>query len=722
MPFAYFRTLCPNCGGRISTDRLEAGLACETCLKETLPDGDLCTLLRSANRLNGYRWVCYLQETEQAFADFFRRHWGVDLWSLQRVWARRVLLGESFALIAPTGVGKTTFGIAMAHFLAGNAYIIAPTRMLVEQVAERCQKFGNKKVLAYMGRSKERKAIEAGDYEILVTTSMFLATSFDLLQGRRFDFVFVDDVDALLKSGRNVDKVLKLLGFTDADIEAAWQTIKGVKGTPSETEGADESAGEQTDEDPELTEAPEESSEEFPPSLIPRPSSHPHGILVVSSATLRPRTKRVALFRALLGFEVAPVRVTVRNVCDAVRWVRNFDAARRQAIKWVKRLGKGGLIFVSSEEGREGVTKVVAALRRAGIAAAPYDELDLEAFRKGDIAVAVGIAIPTNALVRGVDLPETIRYALFLDAPKMTFPLTTDQPRNFSALLLALREVSDDKARIDAYLATMRRYRYLRPDQPLPKRVQEVADYLRQQFADEQVLRKLEASETVTLHRRNGQLFITFGDAASYLQASGRTSRLFAGGISRGISLLLAWDKKAFHSLRRRLRLFFDEVEFIPADQVDWDEELRKVDEDRQRIRTLLSASAPSNQTKLDIRTTLVIVESPNKARTIAHFFGTPQRRLLNGLSVWEVTTGDRLLAVTASLGHVFDLVEREGLHGVLQLNGTFVPVYSTIKSCPKCGEQTTEDACACGTAPERDKRTLLEALQRLSVQFDESD
>jgi reverse gyrase len=278
--------------------------------------------------------------------------------------------------------------------------------------------------------------------------------------------------------------------------------------------------------------------------------------------------------------------VTVRNVCDAVQWVRDFDDAKRQAIEWVKRLGKGGLIFVSREEGREGVAQVVATLRQAGIAAVAYDELDLDAFRKGDIAVAVGIAIPTNALVRGVDLPETIRYALFLNAPKMTFPLTTDQPRNFSALLLALREVSDDKARIDADLATMRRYRYLRPDQPLPKRVQEIADYLRQQFADEQVLRKLEASETVTLHRRNGQLFITFGDAASYLQASGRTSRLFAGGISRGISLLLAWDKKAFHSLRRRLRLFFDEVEFIPAEQVNWDEELRKVDEDRQRIRT----------------------------------------------------------------------------------------------------------------------------------------
>ncbi|MDT7892926.1 MAG: hypothetical protein RRA51_01295, partial [Armatimonadota bacterium] len=32
MPFAIFHHLCPNCGGRVSVDRLEAGLACAKCL------------------------------------------------------------------------------------------------------------------------------------------------------------------------------------------------------------------------------------------------------------------------------------------------------------------------------------------------------------------------------------------------------------------------------------------------------------------------------------------------------------------------------------------------------------------------------------------------------------------------------------------------------------------------------------------------------------------
>ncbi|MFA0736409.1 MAG: hypothetical protein OGMRLDGQ_002909 [Candidatus Fervidibacter sp.] len=724
MPFAIFHHLCPNCGGRVSADRLEAGLACAKCLpieavrKETAHQQPLlCDLLRERGNLQNYRWVCYLHENEKAFEEFFRRHLGFDLWSLQRVWARRVLLGESFALIAPTGVGKTTFGIAMAHFLPGTAYIIVPTRMLVEQVAERCQAFGNKKVVAYLGRVRERRAIESGDYEVLITTSMFLSASFELLNGRRFDFVFVDDVDALLKSGRNVDKVLKLLGFSDEEIESAWaQVTKKVPVTVAEET-------EQEEETEDIFGEPEENESELEQTQLV--SARPKGILVVSSATLRPRTRRVALFRTLLGFEVAPVRVTVRNICDAIQWVKDLNEAKQQLVRWIKRFGKGGLIFVSGEIGREGVSEIVHHLQQNGITAAPYDDLDLEAFQRGEIDVAVGIAIPTNALVRGVDLPETIRYAIFVDVPKISFPLTTDDPRNFTGLLLALREVSDDKARIDAYLSTMRQYRYLRPDQPLPKRVQEIADYLKQQFSDESVLAKLEAAETVTLHRRDGQLFVTFGDAASYLQASGRTSRLFAGGISRGISLVLAWDRKAFHSLVRRLRLFYDEIEFADAGQIDWEEELRKVDEDRERIRSLLASKSeaevePKVLARPEIRTTLVIVESPNKARTIAHFFGTPQRRIINGLSVWEVTTGDRLLAITASLGHVFDLVEREGIYGVLQLDGNFVPVYNSIKSCPHCGEQTTEDTCSCGKPPERDKLTLVQALQRVAVQFDE--
>jgi reverse gyrase len=84
-----------------------------------------------------------------------------------------------------------------------------------------------------------------------------------------------------------------------------------------------------------------------------------------------------------LGFEVAPVRVTVRNICDAIQWVKDLNEAERQLVRWIKRFGKGGLVFVSSEMGREGVSEIVTYLQRRKIVAAPYDELNLTAFQRG---------------------------------------------------------------------------------------------------------------------------------------------------------------------------------------------------------------------------------------------------------------------------------------------------------------------------------------------------
>lgn len=62
MHFALFRNLCPNCGGRISVDRLEKGWACEKCLSELkgMPsDQKLGELLQEKGRLQAYRWACY---------------------------------------------------------------------------------------------------------------------------------------------------------------------------------------------------------------------------------------------------------------------------------------------------------------------------------------------------------------------------------------------------------------------------------------------------------------------------------------------------------------------------------------------------------------------------------------------------------------------------------------------------------------------------------------
>jgi len=78
------------------------------------------------------------------------------------------------------------------------------------------------------------------------------------------------------------------------------------------------------------------------------------------------------------------------------------------------------------------------------------------------------------------------------------------------------------------------------------------------------------------------------------------------------------------------------------------------------------------------------------------------------------------VIAITASLGHVFDLIENEGLYGVLEQGDHYVPIYASIKVCEECGEQTTNKTCSKKHAKIQDKLKLISAFRRLALQFDE--
>lgn len=69
-------------------------------------------------------------------------------------------------------------------------------------------------------------------------------------------------------------------------------------------------------------------------------------MLVVSSATSQPRSNRIKIFRELLGFEVGTPTFYLRNVIDTF-------TEKGSLVGWIKRLGKGGLIFISSDKGKE---------------------------------------------------------------------------------------------------------------------------------------------------------------------------------------------------------------------------------------------------------------------------------------------------------------------------------------------------------------------------------
>jgi reverse gyrase len=106
---AIYKNRCPNCGGDIDSSRLELGLFCEKCMDI---NEDKCKV----NLIN-YNKFCDADEKLKKFNDFFKEKVGEELSPIQRMWSKRFFLGSSFALLAPTGIGKTTFGLLLAAFV-----------------------------------------------------------------------------------------------------------------------------------------------------------------------------------------------------------------------------------------------------------------------------------------------------------------------------------------------------------------------------------------------------------------------------------------------------------------------------------------------------------------------------------------------------------------------------------------------------------------------------
>ncbi len=696
---------CPNCGGAISSDRLEKGLPCYRCLPE--PDGEVCSLLEREGRLKLLKPFCETDEKLEEFSEFFERGVGAKPWSLQRVWAKRVFMNHSFAIVAPTGVGKTTFGLVMALFLEPKVLMIFPTRLLAQQAGERLQEIQNKvgtnkKILVYRSTKKVREQFLNGDFDILLGTNMFLHKNFENLLKFRFRLIFIDDIDSFLKRGKNVDYLFKLLGFTDEEIKLALK---------------------------------ENKTERDYDKLSRIRKKKRDTVLIVSSATLKPRGKRAYLFRNLLGFDVQKAVTTLRNIVDVAEPVKSLEEALERSVDLIKRCGKGGLVYLSVFYGKEKVQEVTEYYRSRGIKAISYLEYKpeelMEILERGKFDVAVGISHITNPLVRGIDLPHIIRYAVFLDPPKHVFPTELSlNPPLLHSLLLTLLDLFPEEDRLKAvqYAMYLKRYLTLREElldnyPRIKERVEEIKVFLEKFLTDESFLKKIEESEDISLVPKEGKLYIVVGDANSYIQASGRTSRFIAGGMTKGLSVLFYSDPKAFYSLKKRLSLYFmtQEVEFKRLSEIDLGKLLREIDEDRKRAREILQGKGVVRIRDL-FKTTLVVVESPNKARTIASFFGKPQMRLIEDSVAYEVPLGDRLLVITASLGHVLDLVTDKGFFGVFDDTYPYLPVYDTIKICRETHEQHTDyrylkEHCR---GKIEDKLDILKGIREVGYEVDE--
>jgi len=726
--FVVYLKTCPVCGGAISDERLRAGLPCSKCVPDEvvnkLKSGTdfrvrICNYLESHGLLkeSSYAVYCRMIRESARIEDFFRHVMGSKPWAVQRLWIKRAAKGLSFAMIAPTGVGKTTFGIVLALYLAKEkglkSYFMAPTTTLVTQIKERIEELASNiagwrpRVVAIHSKlraSARKEALEAiknGDFDILITTSNFL-----LRLGKNYDesgdevfssllrfskkgkwgMLFVDDVDAVMRSSRVIEYILMLAGFTKDDIQEGMEVIllkRRLAFNP------------RLDRD-------RRRLEKLSKKLQKR-REQINTLVLLASATGNPRGPRVKLFRELLGFEIGARPEFIRNVDDYLMkidppYLRRENIAR--LVELIRFLGiRGGLVYVSQDLGIEAAESIASSLKEAGInAEAVHSKKDavsiIDAFRKGEISVLVGVATYYGVLVRGLDLPEIIRYAVFVGVPRHKVRLEIGEEtgaRDLLQLIPLVRDAIKDettKRTLNAALNIVRREIRRRgvyilnrldefltqikglSDDDIRERVStmgrlervfaEAFIIVRSALKDRMVIEEIEKNPEVSVRVEAGALYVLIPDVRTYIQASGRTSRLFLGGISKGISVILEHDDRLVYGLEHRIRWLIDDFALREWDPKKVKETLREVDKHRALIRRLRSGekvSASELPKVADIKTALFVVESPNKARTIARFFGRPSSRTYGKLRVYEVSIGSLTLLITASGGHIYDLI-----------------------------------------------------------------
>lgn len=745
-----YRKLCPNDGNDIISSRLEKGLVCEVCLPEkdirSFDFESLLEYLKARNylkdKLKKYKDLRnQLEEFENKFKVIFE-----NLTSAQRSWFIKAASGESFAITYPTGLGKTSFGILYLLYLAeknqtSKSFMITPTRVLVESMHEKIEDIAKKtniKVkIIRSGEKKEEliKKLNSGDFNIAIFTPRFLIANKDYFKKSEFlgyiDFVFVDDVDALLKNSKSIDIILHLIGFEETIVNKAKMLAKRYRKEPSE----------------ERSKIIEEIQEYKKNRKI--------GQLVFSSATTKITSSRIKLLRYLLNFEPGSSLEVFRNIHEFYKKVGKRRLLK-ECVKLVKSLGSGGLIFISTNNSEKTMEKLSEMLKKENISNAIVSsktkaKKHIDEFSLGNIEILIGHASFYGPLVRGIDIPAKAKYAIFLGVPKFKFSFQIFEKNPLRTLWLAgiiadyiedfekRRELINlaDKLRKETERYTPEALRMLSKLEEKSTELR-IIEFTKKLYSlifeilkEEKIIKKLEEKKRLKVIEERGQKFFIVPDSLTYIQASGRTSRMFYAGITTGLSIILVDDDTVFEGLKYQLTYRSELFKFEEFDEFERKKEeiINKIRQEREAIESK-NEKALKKLEKFKLKTALFIVESPTKARTISSFFGKPVVRIVNGIRVYECVTDKFIMNITATRGHLFDLSlkhdESNGIYqGIIKTESDFIPIYSTIKKCRNCGEQFTdylkgEGICIyCGSTNVDDQMKTVEVLQSLAQECD---
>lgn len=651
-----------------------------------------------------------VEEELKNFEKFFSYCFGYKLKSIQKNYVKRFFANLSFSMVAPTGTGKTILGLFLAFYTSfvknQKSLLIFPTQLLVRQSFTTLQNY-LPKIEEYLHRkitpneylfflslenksTKEEKInrIQEEDYKLLSMTHQFLARRFDLIENYKFDYIFVDDLDSVSKGSKNTIRILNLLGF---DID----TINLAKKPSFEIS-------------PELKQKIELQKNKI-------------GKLIISSATLKKGINSI-LFRKLLNFDVGSSINFIRNIEDIFIGQKNIQTL----LDLLQKLGPGAIIFTQSQEEALQLEKIIPNSKfitsknikqidnlvieeelieeennidnieenndeneeSKNEEDNEIEEIIQEIQSKKDLNYLIGVASPYSILVRGLDLPYKIRYVVFWGIPK--------------------RKIN---------LLNLENYRNLYPIQKLLSNI----------FFKKRMV-SIEKIKEFISNIKQPQIISTFVikdnnlysiDIKTYLQASGRCSRITPNGVTYGVSLI--FDDEIFLEPLSK-NAYFNNFEILASNKLDINKTKEKIDNSRKKN---------GEENDLDFKTYLMVVESPTKAKQIAQMFGNPGITRIGNIQAFESLSPIGIVIIVPSIGHVVELsidnldnttkeenifnviIKKDKYHNQIKKIKT---LYSPIKKCKNCNKTFSSISNKCPYCSSEDLISSMENINTLKT------
>ena len=690
---------CPNCGGPIDDERLLAGIPCERCLPgkvESLDYKVIYDLLVKNSTLKGFAEYYYDNETYEEIVELFKKIIKNEPWNIQKYWIKRLAKKESFSLSAPTGLGKTTTLLIYSLYFNDTSLYIVPTNSLKDQICLR---------LKGMGAQVICDNVE--DTYINVATFSKVLKRHEEYESLKPKLVIIDDSDMFLKSGKATEVIARILGISDDIFQNAISLIKLKRML-------------KFDDSKEIKDKINELQYKIS-------SWKPYAQFLVASATLKPRGVKQQALRLLIGFEPSTIQTYLRNIADL--YYPSLD------LKYVieKISDTGGLILVSKEYGKEKMKELKNLIESLGYssALAISGRRFMDKFSEGKVDFLIGSASYYGVAVRGLDEPKRLKYVIFYGIPKIRLNLG-DALNNPSLVIKIGEKIGLDVRDIRKKLVFLSPSEVqilkisLRNKEKLSGKLEDIRSKIEE--LRETIYYKLRdlsiqkiRSDSFLVSKTGNNYYVYIPDITTYIQASGRSSRILNNGLTFGVSIVLVDDYDLLQILMEKLKRSIININFVNFDDTRIDKIKEKVNKSRE-----LSIS----QKPISIKTVLIVVESPTKAKTIARLFGRPSKREIYGVPVNEtiIMVNDEILIanIVATRGHITDLTtENVGFYGVevKKDENKFVVNYSPIYKCYNCGKTFTvrSNKCPyCGSSFISSSEKIVAALRKLSTEVDE--